>query len=286
MQGRNITANTLTEVGPRDGLQAVDAFIPTAIKLEYICCLIAAGLKRIEVTSFVSPKAIPQLADAAILAAQLPREHDVIYTALVPNMIGLKAALAAKMDEVAVFASASEGFSQHNIGCDIATSLQTYQHVVASARTENLPVRGYISCCWTCPYDGVVESAQVANLVDALSTMGCYQVVLSDTTGMATPDHVSRLLHTLFELGYPPELFAMHFHNTAQQGLANAETAYELGVVHFDTATGGLGGCPNAPGSSGNLATEALVEAYGLEIDLAQLTRASGVIADAIAQAS
>ena len=247
----------LFEVGPRDGLQNEARPIPTAEKVALIDCLSRAGFRRIEVASFVSPKWVPQMADSAAVLAAITRARGVRYAALVPNMTGFAAAVAARADEIAVFASASEGFSRANLNCSIAESLDRFRPVTEAAAGIGLPVRGYVSCVTDCPFDGPTPPASVARVAAALRDMGCYEVSLGDTIGHGTPATVGAMLDAvLAEL--PPARLAGHFHDTGGRAMANIETALARGLRVFDAAVGGLGGCPYAPGAPGNVATEAV----------------------------
>jgi len=216
-----------------------------------------AGLPKIEVTSFVSPKWVPQMADAAEVLAAIHRKPGVIYSAITPNLRGYEGAVAANVDEVAVFASASEGFSQANINCSIAESLERFAPVLEAARARDLPVRGYVSCVTDCPFDGPTPPQEVARVTAALWEMGCYEVSLGDTIGHGTPETVAAMLEAVTGVGAP---LAGHFHDTKGRALENIEVALEYEVRVFDAAVGGLGGCPYAPGAQGNVATEQVVE--------------------------
>ena len=253
---------TIFEMGPRDGLQNEARAIPAAQKARLVNLLSACGLKKIEVTSFVSPKWIPQLADAAEVMAAIRRKPETRYTALTPNLKGFTAALAAGADEVAVFASASEGFSRQNINCSISESLARFEPVLAAASERGTPVRGYVSCITDCPFDGEIAPAQVAEVAERLLAIGCYEVSLGDTLGAATPPGVKRLLGELLAR-VPAARLAGHFHDTRGMALANIRVCLAQGLRVFDAAIGGLGGCPYAPGARGNVATEAVVELLG-----------------------
>ncbi len=245
------------EVGPRDGLQNEKRQIPTAEKVALVDCLSRAGFKRIECASFVSPKWVPQMADSADVLAGIRRAAGISYAALTPNMKGLENAIAAKADEVAIFGSASEGFSKANINATIAESLERFKPVAQAAQDAGLPVRGYVSCVVECPYDGAVDPAQVARVVAALRDMGCYEISLGDTIGRGQPEAIAKMLDAvLTEL--PADKLAGHFHDTSGKALANIEVALDKGLRVFDGAVGGLGGCPYAPGAAGNVATEAV----------------------------
>lgn len=249
---------TLYEMGPRDGLQNEGRAIPTADKIRLVDLLSQTGLSRIEVTSFVSPKWVPQMADAAAVMTGINRAPGVIYAALTPNMKGFQAALAAGVGEVAVFASASEGFSRANINCSVAESLDRFTPVLEAAKRAGMPVRGYVSCVTDCPYDGPTPPLAVARVAQALMAMGCYGVSLGDTIGHATPETTALMLESVLVAVPAPQL-AGHFHDTKGQALANIAVSLRYGLRVFDAAVGGLGGCPYAPGAKGNVATEAVV---------------------------
>ena len=267
------------EVGPRDGLQNEARLIPAADKIALVDALSACGFRRIEVTSFVSPKWVPQLADAAEVLAGIARRPGTRYAALTPNVKGLERAIAAGADEVAIFGAASEGFSRANINASIDESLARFAPLVAAAAEAGLPVRGYVSCVTDCPYEGAVAPAAVARVVAALRDLGCYEISLGETLGRARPEAVRAMLEAVLA-EVPASRLAGHFHDTAGGALANIEVALALGVRVFDAAAGGLGGCPYAPGAAGNVATEAVaarLAALGLEtgIDRAALARAA-----------
>ncbi|WP_396654000.1 hydroxymethylglutaryl-CoA lyase [Mechercharimyces sp. CAU 1602] len=252
----------IVEVGLRDGLQNESTFIPTEIKVECIQGLIAAGLKHLEVTSFVHPKWIPSLRDADKLVTSLPRVHEVSYRALVPNRRGLERALAADIDEVAVFLSASETHNKKNINQSIADSLTSMQEVTALAISAKKKVRGYVSTVFGCPYEGKVSHRQVIEICERLLSYGVYEISLGDTIGVATPKQVKQMLRSLGEY-VPMRTLAGHFHDTHGTALANSYVALEEGISTLDSSFGGLGGCPYAPGAAGNMATEDLI--YMLE---------------------
>lgn len=250
----------IVEVGPRDGLQNEPAErpVPTAVKLELIRRLTDAGLKRIEATAFVSPRRVPQMADHDELLRALPHREGVRYSVLTPNLVGVEAALAAGAQEVAVFGAASETFSQKNIHCSIAESLQRFEQVIRVAGRAGVPVRGYVSCALGCPYEGPVAPAAVAQLTGALYEMGCYEISLGDTIGVGTPGITLTMLEACAQR-VPLAQLAGHFHDTYGQALANVYAALQIGLAVFDASVAGLGGCPYAPGASGNLATEDLL---------------------------
>ncbi|MDU8910544.1 hydroxymethylglutaryl-CoA lyase [Aestuariicoccus sp. MJ-SS9] len=269
------------EVGPRDGLQNEARPIAVADKIALVDCLSRAGFRRIECASFVSPKWVPQMASSAEVLAGIRRAPGVSYAALTPNMRGLEDALAAGADEVAVFGSASEGFSKANINASIAESLERFRPVAERARELGLPVRGYVSCVVECPYDGPVAPGAVARVAEALRDMGCYEISLGDTIGRGTPEAVDAMLTAVLD-GLPAERLAGHFHDTGGRALDNVEVALGRGLRVFDAAVGGLGGCPYAPGAAGNVATEAVaerLEALGFEtgLDRAVLAEAAAL---------
>ncbi|MBB3949060.1 hydroxymethylglutaryl-CoA lyase [Aureimonas jatrophae] len=270
---------TLFEVGPRDGLQNEARPVPAADKIRLIDLLSGAGLPKIEAASFVSSRWVPQMADAAVVMAGIRRAPSVLYTALTPNLRGLDDAIASRADEVAVFASASEGFSRANINCTIADSLARYREVADAARAAGLAVRGYVSCITQCPFDGAVEPDAVRRVADALLRLGCYEISLGDTLGRAAPCEIACLLRSLAD-DLPAERLAGHFHDTSGRALRNVEVALDAGLRTFDASVGGLGGCPYAPGASGNVASEALaarLAELGLEtgVDIARLAEAA-----------
>ena len=267
------------EVGPRDGLQNEKRPIPTQEKIALVDCLSGAGFRRIEVASFVSPKWVPQMADSAAVLAGIRRAPGVRYAALTPNMKGLEGALAAKADEVAIFGSASEGFSRANINASIAESLERFAPVAEAARAAGLPVRGYVSCVTDCPYDGAVAPAQVARVARALFAMGCYEISLGDTIGQARPETIDAMLAAVLE-EVPAAQLAGHYHDTAGRALDNIEASLTRGLRVFDAAVGGLGGCPYAPGAAGNVATEAV------HARLVALGHETGLDAGVLAQAA
>ena len=248
---------TLFEMAPRDGLQNEKAMIATADKIKLVDLLSKVGFRKIETASFVSPKWVPQMADSADVMAGITRADAVRYTALTPNMKGLEAAIAAKVDEVAIFGSASEGFSQKNINCSVAESLERFAPVVKAALEAGIPVRGYVSCVTDCPYDGRTPPEQVARAASELIDMGCYEVSLGDTIGQGTPETVDAMLQAV-TAKVPAAKLAGHFHDTAGRAIDNIRVSLGHGIRVFDAAVGGLGGCPYAPGAKGNVATEAV----------------------------
>jgi hydroxymethylglutaryl-CoA lyase len=257
----------IVEVGPRDGLQNEKQVVPTATKLELIERLGRTGLTAIEATSFVSPKWVPQMADAAEVMTRLARRPGVAYPVLTPNLKGFEAALAAGATEVAVFGAASESFSRKNINCSIAESLARFEPVMAAAAAANVRVRGYVSCVLGCPYEGEIRPAAVAEVAATLAGMGCYEVSLGDTIGSGTPLKTQRMLEAVMAK-VPVERLAGHYHDTYGMAAANIWASLEMGVAVFDASVGGLGGCPYAAGASGNVATEDVVWLLnGLGID-------------------
>ena len=247
------------EVGPRDGLQNEARLIPTAEKVALVDCLSRAGFRRIEVASFVSPKWVPRMADSGAVLAGIARAPGVRYAALAPNLRGFEAALAARADEVAIFGSASEGFSRANLNCSIDESLARFAPVAEAARQAGVPLRGYVSCVTDCPFDGAVAPEAVARVVAALREMGCYEVSLGDTIGQGRAETVDAMLRAVsgeMEAG----CLAGHYHDTSGRALENIAASLGHGLRVFDAAVGGLGGCPYAPGASGNVATEAVLD--------------------------
>jgi hydroxymethylglutaryl-CoA lyase len=270
---------TIYEVGPRDGLQNEARQVPTADKIRFIDALVGAGIRDIEITSFVSPKWIPQLADASEVARGVARPAGVRMSALVPNRRGLETALAAGMKEIAVFLSASETHNKKNVNKTIADTLAAFDDVIPHARAANVPVRAYVSTVYGCPYEGDVDPDKTVALVGQLRDMGVYQVSLGDTIGVANPRQVEDVLSRILAK-HPAESVAAHFHDTQGTAVANCLIALTMGITTIDAAAGGLGGCPDAPGASGNLATEdivAMLHAMGVEtgIDLDKLADAS-----------
>ncbi|MDE9449365.1 hydroxymethylglutaryl-CoA lyase [Aliiroseovarius sp. Z3] len=245
------------EVGPRDGLQNEKRQIPTAEKIALVDLLSGAGFKRIEVASFVSPKWVPQMADSAEVLKGIKRSRDVSYAALTPNLRGFEGAVAAKADEIAIFGSASEGFSKANINCTIAESLERFQPVADAANDAGIMMRGYISCVTDCPFDGPTPPDKVAWVAEQLIAMGCYEISLGDTIGQATPESIDAMLDAVLGVA-GPDMFAGHYHDTAGRACDNIGASLKKGLRVFDAAVGGLGGCPYAPGAQGNVATEAV----------------------------
>lgn len=249
---------SIVEMGPRDGLQNEVLNVSTDIKTGLVDRLAAAGVSRIESGSFVSPRWVPQMADSAQVFAGITRLPSVRYSALTPNMQGFERALAAGADEVAVFASASEAFSQKNINCSIKESIQRFSDVCAAAHERGIAVRGYVSCAMGCPYQGTVEAADVAMTVEQLLALGCYEISIGDTIGVGTARQVQQVLLRCLQQADSSQL-AMHFHDTYGQALANLLAGLELGIRTIDASIAGLGGCPYAKGASGNVSTEDVV---------------------------
>jgi len=274
---------TIVEVGPRDGLQNEHGVVATADKIHFINLLSAAGFPVIEATSFVSPKAIPQLSDAAEVMAGIERYPGTRYTALVPNRKGMERALAAGLREVAVFTGASETFVQHNINTSIAGSIANFRPVIEMAREHGVRVRGYISTVFGCPYEGRVAPDAVLRVANELIALGVDELSIGDTIGVATPNQVVEITD-LLKSAIPVERLAMHFHDTRGTALANVLAALDAGISIFDSSSGGLGGCPYAPGASGNLASEDLLymlDGMGIEtgVNLAAVVEASRFLA-------
>lgn len=280
----------IVEVGPRDGLQNEKLTVPTETKIEFIRRLAETGLKTIEATAFVSPKWVPQMADHAEVLRALPRSQSVTYPVLVPNLRGFEEAVAAGATEVAVFAAASETFSQRNINCTIAESLERFAPVFAAARAAGIRVRGYVSCVLGCPYEGEVKPAKVAEVAADLFERGCYEISLGDTIGVGTPNRTRALIDIVGDC-IPREKLAGHFHDTYGQALANIYAALLAGVGVFDASVSGLGGCPYAPGAAGNVATEDLLymlDGMGVEtgVDLDRLIAAGEFICERLGRAT
>jgi hydroxymethylglutaryl-CoA lyase len=272
----------IVEVGPRDGLQNETARLPTAEKIAFVDRLSAAGHTVIEVSAFVSPKWVPQMADAADVFAGIRRRPGVRYTALVPNLAGLARAREAGVDEIAIFAAASETFSRRNINQTIEESLATYRQVCQEASAAGLRVRGYLSTCFGCPFEGAVAPSRVAEIAGRLFHLGVYEVAISDTIGVAHPGQVPAVVGEV-ALRVPVANLALHFHDTRGTALVNVFAGLEAGVTTFDSSAGGLGGCPYAPGAAGNLATEDLLymlDGLGVEtgVDMLRVMEASRAI--------
>ena len=280
-------AVTIVEVGPRDGLQNESTPVAAADKIVFVDRLSAAGLPAIEVSAFVSPRWVPAMADAADVFAGIARREGTRYAALVPNLAGLERAHAAGVREIGIFAAASETFSRKNINQGIAASLEGYAAVCARARELHIDVRGYVSTAFGCPFEGDVPPARVADVAEALVRMGVFQVAISDTIGIAHPGQVPRVIEAV-TLRVPLPALALHFHDTRGTALANVLAALDLGITTFDASAGGLGGCPYAPGATGNLATEDLVYMlHGLGVrtgvNLEKLLEASAFIEPKVA---
>lgn len=276
----------LVEVGPRDGLQNEKLNIPTSTKLQLIEELADAGLKHIEATSFVSPKWVPQMADATELMNSLQPRAGINYPVLTPNLKGFENAVAAGAKEVAVFAAASEAFSQKNINCSIDESIERFQPIMTAALERDIKVRGYVSCVAGCPYQGEVAPAAVASVSAKLFAMGCYEVSLGDTIGVGTPNKILAVIDAV-KAELPLANIALHCHDTYGQALANVYAALQAGISVFDSAVAGLGGCPYAKGASGNVATEDLVyllQGLGIDcgVDLDKLILAGNHISQAL----
>lgn len=274
----------IVEMGPRDGLQNEKQIVSTEIKVELIARLGAAGLPAIEAASFVSPRWVPQMGDAADVMARIERLPGVSYPVLTPNLQGFEAALAAGATEVAVFGAASESFSRKNINCSIAESLVRFEPVMAAAQAAGIRVRGYVSCVLGCPYEGEISPEAVAGVAATLFEMGCYEVSLGDTIGAGTPGETRRMLDAVARR-VPVDKLAGHYHDTYGQAVANVYASLEAGVACFDSAVAGLGGCPYAPGASGNVATEDVVymlDGLGIEtgISLDALVDTAGWICE------
>ncbi len=274
---------TIVEVGPRDGLQNEPTLLTVAQKIELITDLANAGLKVIEAGSFVSPKWVPQMANSAEVLQALDKTQIQRFPALVPNLRGLQEAIEAGCQDIAVFAAASETFSQKNINCSIAESLERYESVIKEALAAKLRVRGYVSCVLGCPFEGEIAFSSATHVADALYKMGCYEISLGDTIGVGTPEKARQMVSAVAER-VPIEHLAVHFHDTYGQALANIYACIALGVRTIDSSVGGLGGCPYAPGASGNVATEEIVYMLnGLNIehgvDLNALVRISHKVA-------
>eukprot|EP00198_Chlamydomonas_reinhardtii_P013868 XP_001703205.1 hydroxymethylglutaryl-CoA lyase [Chlamydomonas reinhardtii] len=278
---------TIYEVGPRDGLQNEKKVIPADVKVAFIDLLSGAGFKAIEATSFVSPKWVPQLGDAAEVVARMRKAPGVEYPVLTPNMKGLAGALAAGCREVAVFAAASEAFSRKNINCSVRDSLKRFEEVVVAARKEGVKVRGYVSCAVGCPIQGAVEPAAAADVGAALHHMGCYEVSMADTIGVGTPASMERMLGATLAAGVPAARLAVHCHDTYGMAVANIIAAMRMGVAVVDASVAGLGGCPYARGATGNVATEDvmyMLDGYGIShgLDWGRVLDASEYISAAL----
>ncbi|MCA6217725.1 hydroxymethylglutaryl-CoA lyase [Ideonella sp. B7] len=291
MSTANLPARvTLVEVGPRDGLQNEKQTVPAATKIELVHRLQAAGLREIEVTSFVSPKWVPQMADNAEVMAGVQRQPGVRYSVLTPNLKGWEAAAATQPDEIVVFGAASEAFSQKNINCSIAESIERFAPVVAAARAAGVKVRGAISCAVGCPYEGAIAPERVELVARLMAEIGVQHVGVADTIGVGTPSQVQRALEAALR-HFPLAEVSGHFHDTYGMALANVYASLELGIHTFDASVSGLGGCPYAKGATGNVATEDVVyllHGLGIDtgIDLDALIDAGAFIRDALGQAN
>ena len=280
---------TVYEVGPRDGLQNEKVVLPTEQKLELIEGVVDAGISRVEITSFVNPRWVPAMADHMEIASQIKRRPDVQYSALVPNMRGLDGATRAGMQDVAVFLAATETHNQKNINKSTGEALDTYRLVINEAADRGIKVRGYVSCVYGCPYEGAVSLESVQRVVDSLLEMGVYEVSISDTIGVGTPRQIEYVMDGLLAGGVKMDQIAVHFHDTRGTALANITVALQLGVRTIDSAIGGLGGCPYAPGASGNVATEDVVymlQGMGVHtgVDLDKLVSASARLSGYLAR--
>lgn len=278
---------TIYEVGPRDGLQNEKEIIGTEQKVELVNLLSDVGFEKIEVTSFVSPKWVPQMADATEVLSNISRSANVTYAALTPNMKGFEKALEANVDEIAIFGAASESFSQKNINCSIQESLERFAPVVKAGREANLPVRAYVSCVAGCPYEGDIAPEAVRKVAEQLLNMGCYEVSLGDTIGKGTPELISNMLEAVLKV-LPANQIAGHYHDTNGRALENVEASLDLGITTFDSAVGGLGGCPYAPGAKGNLSTNSLAKmlnekGYETGLDMEILQKAEDYLSQNIA---
>ena len=280
----------LVEVGPRDGLQNESILVPTATKIKLINLLSESGLSNIEATSFVSPKWIPQIADNFDVMAGIKRSKDVNYSVLVPNHKGFEHALSAGADEIAIFTAASETFCQKNINCSIEESFERFSKIMPAAQAHNIPVRGYISCAFGCPYEGNIETDAVAKLASVLFTMGCYEVALGDTIGVGTPAQTVTIIKSVGK-NVPIKNIGVHFHDTYGQALANIYAAIQEGVGIVDSSVAGLGGCPYAKVATGNVASEDvlyMLNGLGIEtgVDLEKLINAGNFISEALKRKS
>ena len=272
----------IVEVGPRDGFQSIEQTIPTDAKIQFINTLTEAKLPEIEVTSFVSAKWIPQLADAQEVSTEIIRDPNILYTALIPNIKGLERALDANYSSVAVFTAASDTFSQKNINCSIKESITRFQRMKTSFQDNSMRVRGYISTVWVCPYEGQMEPENVLPVIDALLELGIDEISLGDTIGKAKPDDVRNTLDLILSL-HDANQFALHFHDTYNHALENIRVGLEYGISTFDSSAGGVGGCPYAPGASGNVSTGSvlnLCKELGIEtgVDGQKLSAAANFI--------
>jgi len=278
----------IVEVGPRDGLQNEKALVPTSIKVDLVNRLTAAGITHIEATSFVSPKWVPQLADASDVLRQITRKPGTVYSALVPNMKGFESALSARVDEVVIFTAASEIFSQRNSNCSIAESLERFVPVASAAKKYHLRLRGSVSCALGCPYQGEVPVFVVADIVRRLSDLGCDEIDIADTIGVGTANQVKEVIRAAAQ-EFSIDRLAGHYHDTYGQALANILASLEVGISSFHSSVAGLGGCPFAQGATGNVATEDLLyllHGLGLEtgISLDEIVRTGDFISRAVSR--
>ncbi|MGZ9096911.1 MAG: hydroxymethylglutaryl-CoA lyase [Micavibrio sp.] len=283
------TRARIVEVGPRDGLQNEKGIVPATVKIDLINRLAATGLTYIESGAFVSPKWVPQMADTPEVLAGIDKKPGVTYPVLVPNEKGMEAAMAAGVEEIAVFASASEPFSQKNINCSIAESLERFAPVMAMAKGAGIKVRGYVSCVAGCPYQGAVRPEKVADVSTRLFEMGCYEISLGDTIGVGTPNIIQAMLYDVVE-NIPVTALALHCHDTYGQALVNIYAGLQMGVAVFDSSVAGLGGCPYAKGATGNVATEDvlyLLNGLGIEtgVDLHKIVETAWFISGALGRA-
>ncbi len=280
----------IVDVSPRDGLQNEKQIVSVADKVELIHRLAQAGVRAIEAVSFVSPKWVPQMADGAAVMQSLARTPGVVYSALVPNMQGYAAAREAGMDEVVVFGAASEAFSRKNINCSIAESIERFRPVAEAAARDGIRLRGSISCCMGCPYEGEIAPARVREVVDRMSDLGCVEIDIADTIGVGSARRVKEVFSCLLER-YSPERFSGHFHDTYGQAIANIVASMECGIATFHGSVSGLGGCPYARGASGNVATEDIVflmQSMGIEtgIDLTRLAQTGAFISGVLGRSN
>jgi len=278
---------TVYEVGPRDGLQNEKRPLPVSVRVEYVDRLTEAGLPAIEAGSFVSPRAVPQLADTEEVFRRIHRASGTRYPALVPNVKGLERAIAAGVREIAVFTAASETFNRHNINAGVDESIERFRPVVARAMEEKIRVRGYVSTAFGCPYEGAVSPEAVREVVHKLLDLPVDEISIGDTIGVAAPSRVYDVIETLYDSGITRGVLALHFHDTRGTGLANVYAGLECGIPTYDASSGGLGGCPYAPGAAGNLATEDLLymlDGLGIQtgVSLPKVVEASRFLANAL----
>ncbi len=275
---------TVFEMGPRDGLQNEKRMVPTHEKINLINQLSECGFRKIEATSFVSPKWVPQMADASDVMAGIERRPEVDYAALTPNIKGFEAAMKAQVNEVAIFAAATESFSQKNINCSIDESITRFKPLVATATKAGIPVRGYVSCFVHCPYEGSVSSSKVISVTQRLLDLGCYEISLGDTTGKGRPEVVAAMLDAILQT-IPANKLAGHFHDTDGFALENIDLSLQHGLRTFDAAVAGLGGCPYSPGAKGNVSTHAVIQllhdkGYATGIDSEKLQHVENYVLD------